>query len=61
MCERVPANVVLLQSVEVDSVVWRRLVAGEWPKKRNIIIETTAGDVETGQELLGTLKGSIPT
>jgi hypothetical protein len=46
--------------VEVDSVVWRRLVAGDWPKKRNIIIETTAGDVETGKELLGTLKGSIP-
>jgi hypothetical protein len=60
MCERVPENVVLLQSVAPDSATWRRLLAGDWPDKRNIVIETSAVDVATGKELLGALKQSIP-
>jgi hypothetical protein len=59
MCEMVPANVVLLQTVEPDSAAWRRLVAGDWPKKRNIVIETSANDVQTGKELLESLKASM--
>jgi hypothetical protein len=60
MCEMVPANVVLLQSVEVGSATWRRLVAGDWPKKRNLVIETAAEDVATGKDLLEALKRSMP-
>jgi len=60
MCEGVPANVVLLQSVDAGSATWQRLVAGDWPKKRNIVIETATADVATGKEMLGALKRSMP-
>lgn len=37
-----------------------RLLDGDWPEKRNIIVYTEADSVEQGQDLLARLKKSIP-
>ena len=60
VCERAPARVTLLQSVSVDSALGRRLLSGDWPRKRNLIITTSAPTVEAGRDLLARFRRSAP-
>ncbi|OGO80992.1 MAG: hypothetical protein A2Y21_00575 [Clostridiales bacterium GWC2_40_7] len=61
--ERAPKNLVLLQWAdppEAQKSTIQRLLNGDWPKKRNIIIQVNATSVEEGRELFKKLKESIP-
>ncbi len=56
-----PENVVLvLQEYGKSFPKIDRLLAGDWPAKRNIILYTSAQDVEQGRELLARLRQSVP-
>ena len=43
-----------------DSVEVQRMLAGDWPAKRNIIVSVEAGSVEGGRALLRQLRSSLP-
>lgn len=62
ICDRSPHNVVLIPTgaCDKDSVLLQRLLKGDWPKKRNIIIQTYAPSVKEGKLLLDQLKKSVP-
>jgi len=55
-----PKNLVLFQTLAHGSESYKRLISGDWPKKRNLIINTWAGTVEEGKAVLKELKQSIP-
>lgn len=58
LSERAPKRLTLLQHVDINSSVGQRLMAGDWPKKRNIIITTSAASIEEGREIFIKLKSS---
>ena len=47
-------------SASVEDTVIRRLLAGEWPAKRNLIINVWMKDLESVRNLLGDLRRSMP-
>jgi len=55
-----PPQVTICQSVSVDSVQAQRLLQGDWPAKRNIVICASASSVEEGKELLARFRQSVP-
>jgi hypothetical protein len=58
LSERAPENVTLLQSAHGQTL--RRLLDGDWPNKRNIILMVSAPSVEAGRDLLSALRASVP-
>jgi len=63
ICDKIPKNITLLQwgdPPEAQQSTVERLLKGDWPKKRNIIIEAQAGSIEEGRELLKRLRASVP-
>ena len=62
LCDRAPRNVVLMPTLGLapDSPEIERLLSGDWPRKRNIIIVVSAASIEEGRDLLGRLRASIP-
>lgn len=60
LAERTPKSVILQQTIKFDTKAGQRLLSGDWPRKRNIIIQTNAGSVEEGKYILNKLKYSIP-
>ncbi|NQT92969.1 MAG: hypothetical protein HQ559_09420 [Lentisphaerae bacterium] len=60
VCERLPEHVVLHINPPVGSPVMERLLAGDWPKKRNLIVGAWAPSLEEGRELLGWVRKSVP-
>lgn len=63
LSERVPENLTLLQwsdPPEGQNYTIERLLKGDWPKKRNIILQANASSVEEGKELLKKLRQSVP-
>lgn len=60
LSELVPANVVMLQTIDVNTEEGQRLLSGNWPKKRNLVIQTNANSVEEGKAILKKLKQSVP-
>ena len=54
----VPEDFVLLQNVSASSAIGKRLLAGDWPEKRNLIITTWAKDSGEARNLLDTLRKS---
>ena len=58
LCEAAPAHVTTLNNFDRDAPEIGRLLAGEWPRKRNLIIQTSAGSVEEGRALLKALRKS---
>jgi len=58
LSERAPENVTLLVYATGDNV--KRLLSGDWPKKRNIIIQRYASSVEDAQTLCRRLRESMP-
>jgi hypothetical protein len=55
---RTPPHIALLQYTTAEQV--QRLLAGDWPAKRNIIIQTSAPSAEAAKELLARLRQSVP-
>ena len=61
LAEIVPDNVpVILQEYGKPYPHIERLLAGDWPAKRNIILITEANNTHEAKELLQKLKRSIP-
>jgi len=60
LSEIAPEKVTLLAPMSPDSEELRRLMAGDWPKKRNLIIKTSACSIEEAKELLQKLRRSVP-
>lgn len=60
LSEMVPKNVVMLQTIDIETEAGQRLLSGNWPKKRNLIIQTNASSVEEGKEIFKKLKHSVP-
>jgi hypothetical protein len=62
LCERAPRQVVLMPTIPLkrDSAVLQRLLRGDWPRKRNLIIYAEAASVDEGRTVLRQLRNSIP-
>ncbi|MEI6168288.1 MAG: uroporphyrinogen decarboxylase family protein [bacterium] len=62
LCERAPARLVLMPTGEFggNSPELMRLLQGDWPCKRNIVIMAGASSVADGRRLLEQLRASIP-
>jgi len=62
LCERAPKTVVLMPSGAFgqDSPELNRLLQGDWPRKRNIVIVVDASSVEEGKNILQQLRNAIP-
>lgn len=58
LSEKAPKRVTLLQYMKPAQI--ERLLSGDWPKKRNIILQVSAGSVEEGKDLLRRLRESMP-
>lgn len=64
LCEQAPKQVVLMPVIgsffAPDSLELKRLLNGDWPAKRNIVIVAYAPSVEEGKTLLQKLREAIP-
>jgi hypothetical protein len=60
LCKRAPAKVALLPMFAENSPELNRLLQGDWPRKRNVIIEVKVASVENGKRLLRELRNSMP-
>ncbi len=62
LCERAPSRVVLMPTgaFGAQSAEIQRLLRGDWPAKRNIIVPVWAGSVAEGRALLARLRESMP-
>lgn len=60
LCERAPRQVALVVNYNAGSPQIERLLSGDWPAKRNIILGVGAPSVEEGKRLLARLRKSIP-
>jgi len=62
LCERAPSRLVLTPTGAFggESSEIQRLLRGDWPAKRNIIIPVSTTSVEEGKRLLERLRESIP-
>ena len=60
LCEAAPPHVTLLLYVPTHYKLFHRLISGDWPKKRNLIIHSNASSVEEGKEVLDRLCRSVP-
>ena len=56
ICQQMPEHIPLLINPPPDSQLMERLLDGDWPKKRNIIIGTWAYSPEQGDDLLARLR-----
>lgn len=48
------------EKAQPDSPEIKRLLAGDWPPKRNIVIIAKVSSTEEGKDLLRRLRASIP-
>lgn len=55
-----PETVLVLQEYGKAYPYTERLLAGDWPEKRNVVLITEAPTLDAGRELLGKLRASIP-
>jgi hypothetical protein len=62
LCDRSPARVVLMPTIPLrrESPVLQRLLRGDWPHKRNVIIFAEAASLDDGKSLLQELRKSVP-
>lgn len=56
---KTPKHVTLLKDVGINSKEMNRLISGDWPKKRNIIIISQAGSIDEAREVLAKLRQSV--
>jgi len=57
MARRAPAKVTLMQTV--DDAMLQRLLAGDWPAKRNLIVRVNAPSIAAGRDLLSRLRAAF--
>ena len=62
LCERAQRDIVLIPTGAFgqNSKELKRLLSGDWPKKRNIVIVAGASSVVEGRNLLERLRAAIP-
>lgn len=62
LCERAPRRVVIMPTGTFGpgSRELERMLAGDWPAKRNIVVATHAASVDEGRRLLDRLRNSMP-
>ena len=58
LCEIAPKHVVLLTDVNEHSELGKRLLSGDWPAKRNLIITSSAPTLDAARDLLGRFRRS---
>ena len=58
IAQRAPKQVTVMQ--HSDDATLQRLLKGDWPAKRNIILVLSAGSVEEAKALLRSLRQSVP-
>lgn len=59
LAERVPEKVTIMKDIAKDSPEMKRLMSGDWPRKRNIIILTEAASVDEAKDMLYKLRRSV--
>lgn len=59
LSRQVPERVVLMTSMSVDSPMLARLLSGDWPEKRNLIVAVPVATVAQGRDLLARLRESV--
>ncbi len=47
-----------MEDVDAGTPAMERLLAGDWPAKRNIIIKSHCASLEEGRDLLGRLRAA---
>lgn len=60
LAEMLPPQVVLSCAISSEMPAYRRLLAGDWPGKRNLIVHIHASSVEEGRARLDMVRRSIP-
>lgn len=60
LCEQAPKRIVLMPTFAQGSPDLNRLLRGDWPRKRNIVIVVSAASIGEGRELLARLRQAIP-
>lgn len=62
LAPRMPKRVSLITTGNIwrDSDFMKRLLAGDWPEKRNIILQVSAKSVEDGKRILEQLRNAMP-
>lgn len=62
VCDRAPHGVVVMPTgaFGADSPELQRLLAGDWPRKRNIVIPVWVGSVAAGKQVLNQLRAAMP-
>ena len=60
LCTRLPGRIAFLGSLGSESRELRRLLSGDWPRKRNLVLSVHAPSLEAGRTLLARLRASIP-
>jgi hypothetical protein len=62
LCERAPDRITMTNAAAFtpDSDVMKRLLRGDWPKKRNIIITVKASSMADGKDILKKLRETMP-
>ena len=62
ICQRAPSKVVItsIDPFNSDAPEVQRLLNGDWPEKRNIIVSVSTRSIKEGKILLERLRGAIP-
>jgi hypothetical protein len=62
LCGRAPEQLVLMPTgaFHPESSEIKRMLKGDWPRKRNIIFAVDAESMEAGRQLLAALRASVP-
>ncbi|NOY08115.1 MAG: hypothetical protein GXP33_04655 [Spirochaetes bacterium] len=62
LCDRAPGHIVLIPSegFSIGSREMNRLLSGDWPKKRNLIIAVNASSAAEGRSIIKELRKSVP-
>jgi uroporphyrinogen-III decarboxylase len=58
LAAKAPAGTVIMENVDAGTTAMERLLAGDWPAKRNIIIKSHCASLEEGRDLLGRLRAA---
>ncbi|MEI6083153.1 MAG: uroporphyrinogen decarboxylase family protein [Verrucomicrobiota bacterium] len=59
LCEAAPERVVLCAGDGIESKLVSRLLAGDWPRKRNIIVHVGVKSMAEGRAVLGKLRAMV--
>ena len=60
LCDIAPADFALFQSLVPGTETWKRLFAGDWPNKKNLVLVLKVANLEEGKKLLSDLRKSCP-